>query len=251
MQLIRGLANLTACRLGTLIESEMNLAIMQPYLFPYLGYFQLIHAVDTFVVYDDVNFIKGGWINRNFILSQGEKARITLELRGASPNRLINEVGIVRNRTKLLRTLRESYSRAPCFPEVYPLIEEILTFENSNLAHFLDHSLRRLCGYLGLAPTWRLSSDIEKDSSLRGQDKVLALCSALGAEHYVNLPGGERLYDPGVFENAGIRLSFIHPGDVIYDQRVAGFVPNLSIIDVAMFNSGDECRHLLTDYTLA
>jgi len=70
----------------------MKLAIMQPYLFPYIGYFQLIHAVDSFVVYDDVNFIKGGWINRNFILSQGEKSRITLQLQGASPNLLINQV---------------------------------------------------------------------------------------------------------------------------------------------------------------
>jgi len=104
----------------------MRLAIMQPYLFPYVGYFQLIHAADAFVVYDDVNFIKGGWINRNFILAQRQKSRITLQLLGASPNVLINQVMVGNNKQKLLKSIQQSYSKAPHYASVYSLIEEII-----------------------------------------------------------------------------------------------------------------------------
>lgn len=228
----------------------MKLAIMQPYFFPYLGYFQLIHAVDAFVVYDDVNFIKGGWINRNYILTQGEKTRITLQLLGASPNLPINRISVGENRGKLLRTLQQSYARAPFYLEAFPLLEEILGFEEPNLAVFLDFSLRRICDYLNLHPRWYLSSDLHKDNSLRGQDKVLAICKELGAEHYINVPGGRDLYDRASFEAAGTQLSFIEPGAIEYRQSGNEFVPYLSIIDVLMYNNQQQCQSLLEEYRL-
>ncbi|WP_341327600.1 WbqC family protein [Methylotuvimicrobium sp. KM2] len=228
----------------------MKLAIMQPYFFPYLGYFQLIHAVDAFVVYDDVNFIKGGWINRNYILTQGEKTRITLQLLGASPNLPINQIPVGENRGKLLKTLQQSYARAPFYPEVFPLLEEILGFEEPNLAVFLDFGLRRICDYLNLRPRWHLSSDLQKDNSLRGQDKVLAICKELGAERYVNVPGGRDLYDRASFEAAGIRLSFIEPGAIKYRQSGDEFMPYLSAIDVLMHNNQEQCQSLLEEYRL-
>lgn len=228
----------------------MKLAIMQPYLFPYLGYFQLIRAVDTFVVYDDVNYIKGGWINRNFILAQGDKQLITLPLKGASPNLLINQITVNDRRDKLIETIRHSYGRAPQFAVVFPLVEDILKQQEKSLAHFLDYQLRQLCDYLDLHPKWHISSALKKNNELRGQEKVLAICEELGATHYINVPGGKSLYDREAFASRRIQLSFIQPKVVSYCQFGNEFVPNLSIIDVLMFNGKKQCAELLEEYDL-
>lgn len=228
----------------------MKLAIMQPYLFPYLGYFQLIRAVDAFVVYDDVNYIKGGWINRNFILAQGDKQLITLPLQGASPNQLINQVLIGGRQNKLVETIRHNYSKAPQFSIVFPLIEDILMRREKNLARFLDYQLRRICDYLELRSHWYVSSALKKDNELRGQDKVLAICEELGATHYINVPGGRSLYDRESFAELGMQLSFIRPKTVAYRQFGKEFVPNLSIVDVMMFNDQAQCAKLLGEYEL-
>ena len=229
----------------------MKLAVMQPYLFPYLGYFQLIRAVDAFVVYDDVNYIKGGWINRNCILAQGSKELVTLQLHRASPNLLINQIEIAGNSEKLLKPIRQRYSKAPQFGAVFPLLESIFLQQERNLACFLGHGLRRVCDYLGLHPEWHISSALKKDNDLRGQDKVLAICEELGATHYINMPGGKALYDHAEFARRDLRLSFIKPRLVEYRQFGKPFVPNLSIIDVMMFNNQSQCARLLEGHDLA
>lgn len=228
----------------------MKLAIMQPYLFPYLGYFQLIREVDAFVVYDDVNYIKGGWINRNFILAEGDKQLITLPLQGASPNQLINQVKVGNRQNKLIETIRHRYGKAPQFPTVYALVENIFKQHEQNLARFLDYQLRQICDYLGLHPTWYVSSLLEKDNELRGQDKVLAICEELGATHYINVPGGKSLYDREAFASRGVQLSFIQSKAVAYRQFGNEFTRNLSIIDVMMFNDKAQCAKLLEEYEL-
>lgn len=227
----------------------MKLAIMQPYLFPYLGYFQLIRAVDSFVVYDDVNYIKGGWINRNYILAKGVKQLITLPLQGASPNKLINQVE-VGGRHKILESIRHSYAKAPHFDTVYPILEDILSNKEKNLAKFLDHQLRRICEYLGLSPQWHISSRLLKDNELRGQDKVLSICKLLNASHYVNVPGGRALYDRTSFNVRGLQLSFIKQRALNYKQYGYEFASGLSIIDVMMFNDRGECVRLLQEFDL-
>lgn len=229
----------------------MKLAIMQPYLFPYLGYFQLIRAVDAFVVYDDVAYIKGGWINRNFILSRGEAQRITLALSRAGSNTLINQISVGGNRLKLLKTINQEYSKAPNFPIVFPMIEDIFSQKEMNLARFLDYGLRRVCSYLGLAPQWHISSSLRKDNTLRGQNKVLAICEELGATHYINMPGGKELYDHDAFSRKGLQLSFIKPKAISYRQFGESFVPHLSMIDVLMFNDTEQTGELLEEYELA
>lgn len=220
----------------------MKLAIMQPYLFPYLGYFQLIHAVDAFVVYDDVNYINRGWINRNNILAGDKVQLFTMELERASQNKLINEIGVGGQNEKLLRSIRLSYSKAPYFRQVFPMIEDILNQKEKNLARFLDYQLRKICTYFGLGPMWSISSNLKKDTSLRGQDKILAICEELGATHYINLPGGKDLYDRQSFDARGIELSFIQSWPTTYSQFGKEFVSHLSIIDVMMFNSPDSIR---------
>lgn len=228
----------------------MKLAVMQPYLFPYLGYFQLIHAVDAFVVYDDVNYIKRGWVNRNNILSQGRSQLVTLEVSGGSQNRLINQVGVGGNRKSMLKSIYHAYAKAPYFEEVFPLLESVLLQEESNLAVYLEHGLRLFADYLDLHPEWHVSSDLEKNESLRGQDKILDICKVLGATEYINLPGGRELYDREAFDKAGVSISFIESNPVRYPQFRNDYVADLSIIDVAMFNSREQCTRLLKEYRL-
>lgn len=223
---------------------------MQPYLFPYIGYFQLIHVVDSFVIYDDVNFIKGGWINRNFILSQGEKSRFTLQLQGASPNVFINQVSVGSNKRKLLKTIQQNYTKAPYYESVYPLLEDIVLFEEENLARYIEHSLRNICSFLNIETQWYVSSELKKDNSLRGQNKVLEICKNFKADQYINVPGGKDLYNSLAFKESGIELSFIHPSSIKYNQFNNQFVPNLSIIDVLMFNGKSDCAHLIKEYKI-
>lgn len=228
----------------------MKLAIMQPYLFPYLGYFQLIREVDVFVIYDDVNYINRGWINRNNILSQGKAQLITMELEGASQNKLINEISVTGRNKKLLKSILQSYRKAPYFPEVFPLIESILNNTEKNLARLLDFQLRQICAHLGLSPEWHISSKIKKDSELRGQEKIFAICRELDATHYINAPGGRELYNQESFNKRGLQLSFIQPRAVSYRQFGEEFIPHLSIIDVMMFNGREQCAKLLEEYEL-
>lgn len=222
---------------------------MQPYLFPYIGYFQLIRAVDSFVIYDDVNYMKGGWINRNYILNRQGRQLITLPLQGASPNKLINQV-VVGGQHKILQSLQHNYKKAPFFSAVYPVIEEILLQQENNLARFLEYQLRRVCDYLGLYPKWYMSSFLSQSKELCGKSRILSICKELKATHYINLPGGRDLYDSSSFSEQGIRLSFIQPRPISYRQSVGGFVSNLSIIDVMMFNDREHCLRLLDEYDL-
>lgn len=117
----------------------MKLAIMQPYFFPYIGYFQLIHAVDKFIILDDVNYINRGWINRNKIIINGEAKWFTLSLDKASQNKLIKEINISSKdvfHEKLLKTLKIFYGKAPYFNQVYDLLNKLFKIENYNLSSF-------------------------------------------------------------------------------------------------------------------
>jgi hypothetical protein len=228
----------------------MKLAVMQPYLFPYIGYFQLICAVDAFVIYDDVNYITGGWINRNYILAPEGKQRITLPVEGASQNKLINEIAVGHKRKKITETIRQRYSKAPFFAMAFPLIEEILNQNECNLARFLEFQLLQVCSYLGLNRQWMVSSNLKKTNVLRGQEKILAICKELSADHYINLYGGKELYDPKDFLVAGKKISFIKSNNACYRQFGTEFVPNLSIIDLLMFNDKTQCLELLEKYEL-
>jgi len=162
---------------------------------------------------------------------------------------VINQVE-VGGQHKILQSLRHGYGKAPHFDAVYPIIEDILAQTEKNLARFLDYQLRHICDYLGLRPQWHISSALNKDNGLRGQDKVLSICEELGATHYINVPGGKALYDQPSFAERDLQLSFIQPRAVSYRQFGKEFVPNLSIIDVMMFNDREQCAELLEEYDL-
>lgn len=228
----------------------MKCAIMQPYFAPYIGYFQLISAVDCFVLYDDVNFIKGGWINRNFILGKNEPQRITLQLSGASPNKLINKVKLGNNRIKLLKTIEQTYSKAPYFNSVIPIIEKSLCSEDIDLSRFIYNFLSDICQYIGISTEIRLSSKIDKNLSLKGSDKVIEICKYLQANTYINAIGGKDLYDKRIFKDMGIELYFLDTEYIEYKQFSDEFLPNLSIIDIMMFNNTNSIEKMLRDYKL-
>ena len=217
----------------------MRLAIMQPYFFPYIGYFQLIAAVDQFIVYDNIKYTKKGWINRNRLLQNGKDEMFSLPLKSASDylNVCERELAADFNRTKLLNQIKSAYQRAPYFAQTYPLIEQIVKYEDANLFGYLHHSIVKTCAHLGIKTEIKISSSIAIDHSLKNQEKVLALCAAVGARNYVNAIGGMELYAKDAFQQNGIELKFIRSKPFEYSQFDHEFVSWLSIIDVMMFNS--------------
>lgn len=228
----------------------MTLGIMQPYFMPYIGYWQLMAAVDTYVVYDDVNYIKGGWVSRNTILLNGQSHLFTITLNGASPNKLFNEITIRDDFRKFFRMLESAYKKAPYYQPTMTLLEDICNYSNRSLGEFMLHSFELVFRYLGLHTNFILSSAINKDNTLHGKDKVLQICHILGADTYYNAIGGRALYDKQEFYQNGVVLHFVQTSDVQYSQFHNKFVPNLSMIDVLMFNSPEQICHLLGIYKL-
>ena len=198
----------------------MRVAIMQPYFFPYIGYFQLIAAVDLFIVYDNIKYTKKGWINRNRMLQNGNDVMFSLPLKSDSDSRNVceRELAADFNREKLLNQLMGAYKRAPYFNQTFPLIEEIVRYEDRNLFRFLHYSIIKTCKYLGITTEIKISSEITIDHGLKNQDKVLALCETIGASTYVNAIGGIELYSKEIFREKGIDLKFIQSKQFKYAQ---------------------------------
>lgn len=217
---------------------------------PYIGYFQLMKVADKYVVYDDVNFINKGWINRNNILINRQKKMFTISLSGASQNKLINEIDITDNFIKLQKAIEINYRKAPYFNEVFALLTRIFAYPDRNLARFIFHSFRVLNEYLDIETDLILSSCIDKDSNLKGQDKILAICKALNANIYINAIGGQNLYNRDKFEQNDIELKFLQTEKTQYRQFDNDFIPDLSMIDVLMFNSPEGINKMLDQFTL-
>ena len=241
----------------------MKLAIMQPYAFPYLGYFQLIHAVDEFVLLDNVAFIKQGWINRNCLLKRQSFAcnsmatataqRFTIPVHRASSRRQILDIRICdsrRWRRKLLVAIEQVYRRAPCFDRAWPLVRGLVGAQEPNLAAYNELAIRRVAEYLGIETRIVRASKEYATRSLRGESRVRDICRQARATEYLNSEGGRHLYDFARFAKQGIELSFLTYNASPYNQFGGPFVSHLSIIDVMMFNSPGEINSLLRDYRL-
>lgn len=216
----------------------MKVAIMQPYFLPYIGYFQLIAAVDRFVVYDRIKYTKKGWINRNRLLVDGHDAIFSLPLKAASDGLDIIERQLAPNfdRRKLLNQFAGAYRRAPQFDRTYVLLERIVDHRAGNLFDYISHSLKEVCAHLDIRTPLIVSSSLDFDNTLRGEEKVLAICAALGADYYLNPIGGTELYDRAEFAAKGVQLQFLKTHSFEYPQFGAAFTSWLSIIDVLMFN---------------
>lgn len=232
----------------------MKVAVMQPYFFPYIGYFQLINAVDVFVFYDDVNYIKKGWINRNRILVNGKDKLFTIPLKDASQNKIINEGDILLESPevgKILETVKQNYRKAAFFPEAFPIIEKVFRSEKSNIGDLAILSVQAVNEYLGITTILKRSSmDFAHTKGLERAERLIAICKQVRAEKYINAIGGQELYTKAYFASEGIDLKFIKSEPIHYKQFDNDFLPWLSIIDVLMFNSVDDSRKMLTNYTL-
>src|SRR5438128_3096000 len=216
----------------------MKLAIMQPYFFPYLGYFQLIHASDKFVFYDDVNFIRNGWINRNRLLLGAEPHYFTVPLAGASSFASIRETHFdaanTRWKRKMLATFEAAYKRSPERDAGLQLLEKTLAADTDLIGELARRSVRNVMEYLGLEREVVESSHAYANAQLKGTARVLDICRRDGADTYVNPPGGRELYDAAEFRAAGIELCFLESHFPPYAQGDAAFVPGLSILDAIM-----------------
>lgn len=228
---------------------------MQPYLFPYLGYFQLIHAVDVFVIYDDVQYIKKGWINRNRLLVHNQPTMFSFPVKKDLYTANIND----RNydsalfdptKKSFLNTAYYTYKKAPNFSDINELLSEILNFSNLNVSDFNTNSIKILCEYLGIDTEFVIGSRLNKNNELKSQDAVIEINRVLNSDYYINPIGGIQLYSKDLFQQHGIVLKFIQMDAIKYAQFGTTFSPSLSIIDVLMFNSKEKVRELLDCYTL-
>lgn len=226
-----------------------KLAIMQPYFLPYIGYFQLIAAVDEFILYDNIKYTKKGWINRNQMLQNGQSVMFSLPLKNDSDYLNICERELAPNfdRSKLIRQLKESYRHAPFFLPTMVLVEKIVAFKNNNLFDYLHHSIIAVCDYLGIATCIKIASRMAIDHSLKKQEKVIALCHAAGANTYINAIGGVDLYSNDAFKASNIDLKFIKTTPFEYAQFSHSFIPCLSIVDLLMFNPVELIREKIVN----
>ncbi|WP_234119740.1 WbqC family protein [Clostridium hydrogenum] len=232
----------------------MKIGIMQPYLFPYLGYFQLINFVDLFVIYDDVQYIKGGWINRNKIKVNDRESYFSISVKNDSTYKNINERyysdKFLYQKEKFLKTLQFAYKKAPYFDETYNLVKCIFDYPNLKVSEFNSNSIKLICDYTNIKTNFIISSNIDNHSGLKAQERLIYINKCLNSSWYINAVGGIKLYSRIEFEKNDVQLNFIKMKEVKYNQFGKEFINNLSIIDVLMFNSKDEIKELLNEFEL-
>lgn len=227
----------------------MKIAIMQPYFLPYIGYFQLINAVDHFIIYDEIKYTKKGWINRNRILQNGKDTYISLPLKKASDYLAVNQRTLadswLEDRHKMVNKIQCAYINAPFFKEIMPLVKQIILSDYTNLFDLIYKSLTLLLDYLSITTQLTISSTLATENSLKAEDKVIAICKTVGATTYINPIGGLELYSKRNFKNNSIQLQFLKTNDFQYLQNNKNFTPWLSIVDVLMFNGLLETKNII------
>lgn len=230
----------------------MKIAIMQPYFLPYIGYWQLINAVDKFVIYDNIQYTKKGWINRNRFLLNGKDEIFSIPLKKDSDYKNVVERNIspTFDKKRLISKFQNAYSKAPFKKEITLLLEKIIYCENDNLFEYVYNSVLEICNYLEIKTDIIVSSKINIDHSLKSKDKVIAIVKALNGSKYINPIGGVELYDKKEFESNNISLEFLRANEIKYNQNISNFIPNLSIVDLLMYNDLKKVQDYLKDYTL-
>jgi len=233
----------------------MKLAIMQPYFFPYIGYFQMLSAVETFVFLDNVNFIKKGWIHRNNIFLEGKDHPFRLPLKKASQNKLICNIDLHESydewKEKFKKTLHHAYRKTENFDLVYPKVCNFLDYYSgkkgysTQLHKFCADSINLSARLLGISTKTLSSCDIDT-GSLSGEARILRICQKRKATHYINAIGGKKLYNQEVFDSAGVDLRFLRC-DL---EPSENFNPYRSILDLLFRYSLDEVKEMLYAYKL-
>jgi hypothetical protein len=234
----------------------MRVAIMQPYLFPYTPYFQLIHAVDCFVIFDTVQYIRRGWMHRNRIKLNGQEHLITFPTALAPRDTPIQEIVFSENaakeRERLLIKLAHAYGRATHWDQLEQLVAPLIAGleQGGSFVEFAERSLRSISGALRITTRFLRASDLIARASPQYQDYVLDICQALDANEYVNAPGGKDLYRAEAFAERGVALRFLHSELPPYPQQGGEFVPDLSVIDILANVKLEDIRDYLQRWRL-
>jgi hypothetical protein len=231
----------------------MRVGILQPYLLPYIGYFQLINLVDQVVLFDDVQYTKKGWINRNRFQKDGveQKLSIPLERESGFLNVKDRKISTGYDHTSIINQITNAYRKAPNFPFIIEPLKEVFEFPERNLFSFILNSIKFVNDYLDIKTPITVSSEVDGARDLRGQDRVIKICQELGAKTYINPQNGRLLYNKQDFENKGIELLFLESQFTEYHQSTLPFLPALSILDVMMMLSVSEIKSkILEDYVL-
>ena len=234
--------------------TQPALSIMQPYVFPYIGYFHLINATNHIVFYDDVNYLKKGWINRNRILINGSEFMFTVPIEKASQNKLINESRPLITpefKKKFFAQIETGYRKAPYYENVLDVLQAVFSMEYSDVADLAISSITSVYNYLGKDLKWSKSSVISP--ATRGMDKadrLIQISKDMGYANYINANGGRQLYNKEYFSKRGIELGFIKSHTFEYSQNGNAFVPGLSIIDVMMFNGKEAMIEQFSSYII-
>lgn len=231
-----------------------TIAVMQPYLFPYLGYFQLIAAADVFVLGDDLQYVRSGWVNRNRILQGNEARLISFPLKKDRFVLQINQRqlcdGFTEEAERLVRLITESYEKAPYFAQVMPLIERLIRFPHQNIALYAENALRELCAYLHIVTPIMRSSDLILGTPADKQERIIRIAHTFQATTFITPEGGSVVYDRDHLARNRLLVRFFRMDPVAYQQFGEPFVANLSIIDVLMFNCVEQVQQMLSQYHL-
>lgn len=224
-------------------------AVMQPYFLPYIGYFQLISSVDTFVMYDDIEYTKKGWINRNRFLLNGVTANVSLPLKKDSDFLEVRKRVIADDfdPKKILNVYDAAYRRAKYYDETRRVLVDVLEYDERNLFKFIHNSVNVLCAHLQIQTPIVTSSQLCPRGEAKGVHRVLQYCKCSNSSVYVNPPGGRELYKNQDFVPHGISLCFLIPGLSPYDQLRDAFVPGLSIVDILAHCGSSRVSQLLMD----
>lgn len=237
----------------------MKIGIMQPYFFPYIGYFSLIKNTDKFILFDIVQFIRHGWIERNRILKQeNDWQYISVPLLKHSLETKIKDIKINNNenwKNKICSQLQHYKKKAPFYKQTMDVLQDALNIETDSIVELNAHTLKSVCNYLGINFDYDIFSqmNLEIDKVNAPDEWALNICKALGnIDEYWNPPGGQEFFDRNKYEKAGIKLYFQKVNVVPYPQRRGpeNIITGLSIIDVMMFNSVDAIKEMLDDYEL-
>lgn len=228
----------------------MKAAIMQPYFFPYVGYYQLGYEVEKFVFLDDVNYIKKGYINRNSIYLQNQRKEFSIPVSKVSQNKKIIEHNYIGDFSDFVRMLEQAYSKAPFYKSIMPIVTDVIYGGDLNVSRKNANSIKCVFDYLGLYRDFSFSSQLNLGDEKKGQDRILAICEKIEANQYRNAIGGRHLYDVEIFKSKGIDLKFIQSNVHEYSQGAKTiFEKNLSIIDVLMNCEKELIISLLKGYT--
>lgn len=235
----------------------MRIAIMQPYFFPYIGYFQLINAVDRFILGNGVQYIYQGWINRNRILKPTENEFIYIRIPVVKHNfdTLIKDMKAVEGedwKSKIISQFSH-YKKAPYYKIVYDFLTECFVYSERDITRLNAHYLKAVCDYIGIKYKVEIQTEMNFDYSnvTSTGTRPIRLCEQMNATEYINPIGGIELYRKEEFLKSDIELKFIQSKITEYDQQRKSFVPGLSILDVMMFNSPNDIKMMLNNYELS